>query len=1053
MTTPGPYQPLLALATPDLYRLSPFQVLHLSPRATAREAQRALKRKEMKGQLGLAASTFAGSQSAASATKEDLQAAMDHLAGDPALRLLAEVFWFWPTAKGATDLAIDAWGQGNAEAARTHWQGQAKDASLGPIATHNLAVLDHMGVLDAEAALTSAPRDARPARAAELGVPWARVFSQWRQTIEADGFWGAVTDRIREIDDARLSPDLVRPIRDTLPQALLTINARLAYAAAERGDSATAKRQLELMTKAGLGDPAIQGAMGEVVKPLRARIHTLVDQAKARWGETPQHGNRIVRDLHAQVKPLLAVADALLPGTDFTRTGLHDLVAQTIIDGEAAYSIKTCDWREGCALLALAEGVVVAETVRAKIVDSIRQNKEIIEQGNDWCAPGYWDLPAGTIEALEAARKKYQAGDLDGAIADLVVMDATIGTPLRRAFACAMSIKGIRISNTAHDDYNAESGVIKAILDRIRGLSSHSAAQMLANRPDPHSPSYLNPPCLSCGSRYYTRWVNFTYRDLPLFMCSDCNERDDRETASRKERLRGELRAALECLLLANEIDSRDPGVARNLKVIKELAGQVACRVPGTGEIRQRIAPKSTGPRGVSMPPDLPAAGAPCHFCHQAPGVQGRGIFVRMSGDIRRINLLFGSSSQFSYLDVTVPRCQRCRDAHAHLPRRIKDWDQAADATGVDGKFPEFLAELTTARTACRASDGRAEAARKAIAQITAAQTQALNAAQATLVEAERRARDETAAAAAVAKDLAQAQAKARAVLAEAEAIGTRCDRCHSDQGWTDHLCARCDRPLLQIGWLGRAAVALAAVLAFGATVEGLHLVPEAVAFGGLQLEGLSGWNADEAAAWWPMAAAALSMPVLAFGANRALGRAGEGRRRQIRRRRAEETAGRRQAVIAAAEADIERTSAALAEHEAQEIQARASRDEVVAQARAHLDGVKAAAGSPEARARMAKANEALAAAIAEGQSLANALKAVEARLAAAKAAAIAAYRETHPKPGLPVGVAPEDSYTTYPGISDRQAAGWGIGMVVRIGGVAHDVSRTAAHAQGLVGG
>jgi hypothetical protein len=635
MTAPGPFQPLLDLATPDLYRRNPFRILHLPPRATAGDAKRALKRREMKDKLGLAASTFAGSQSAAPAAEDDLQTAMDRLTGDPVVRLLEEIFWFWPMPGGAAAPAIDAWSQGNAEAARALWQGQAKDAHLGPIAVHNLAVLDHSAALDAEAVLASAT-GAQPAQGKGLGALWSRVtapkpaqgvdgalwtrvFSQWRQVLEAQGFWDAVTDRIRETKDGRLTLDMVRPIRDTLPQALLAINARLAYAAAERGDTAGAKRQSELMAKAGLGEQAVQGAMAEVIKPLRARIHTLVDQAKARWGETPQHGNRIVRDLHAQVKPLLGIADCLLPEIDFARTGLHDLVAQAIIDGETAYSIKTNDWREGCALLGLAEGVAVAETVRAKIAENIQINNKNAESGNDWCSPGYWDLPAATIEALEAARKKYKAGDLDGAIADLVAMDAAIGTPLRRAFACAMSIKGIRISNAAHDDFNAESGVIKDIMDRVRGMSSYSAAMMLANRPDPNSPSYLNPPCPCCGSQYYTRWVNFTYRDLPLFMCSDCSERDDREVAARKERLRGELRTALECLLLAAEIDAQDPGVARNLKVIKELAGDIGCRVPGTSEIRKRIAPRSDGLRGVAMAADLPAPGTPCHFCQQAP--------------------------------------------------------------------------------------------------------------------------------------------------------------------------------------------------------------------------------------------------------------------------------------------------------------------------------------------------------------------------------------------------------------------------------------------------
>jgi hypothetical protein len=424
-----------------------------------------------------------------------------------------------------------------------------------------------------------------------------------------------------------------------------------------------------------------------------------------------------------------------------------------------------------------------------------------------------------------------------------------------------------------------------------------------------------------------------------------------------------------------------------------------------------------------------------------------------MSGDTRTVALLFGSNIQFSYLDVTVPRCFGCREAHADLPRHVKAWTQASEAAGANGRFPEILAELTAAQAAIKASDGRAQAARRAIAQLTAAQTQAMNAAQATLAEAERWASADATAAAAVAQGFAQAQAQARAALAEAEAIGIRCDRCYSDQGWQDHLCTRCDRRLFRLGWLGRGAVALVAALAFWAAVEGLHLIPEAVAFGGLHIEGLSGWNADEAAAWWPIAAGVVPMLALAWGAVDALRRAGEGRRRQIRRRRAEETAARRQAAIAAAEGEIARTTAVLAALEAHEVQAQTARDRAIAEARANLDAVRATATGPEAKARLAKANDTLATAVTEGGSLARTLKAVEERLAAAKAEAIAAYRKEHPRPDLPGGVAPEDSYTTYPGISDRQAAGWAIGMIKDSGGNKHRVVRTSAHVTGLVGG
>jgi len=692
MSAQVPYQPLLDLATPEIYRCNPFRVLGLSPRATGQEADRAAKRKRMESKLGMG-----------TLTEAEIDDAMARLR-NPTARLLDEFFWFWPTDTGtAEDPAIQAWTQDQAETARSHWQTQTQRADLAPLATHNLAILDHLSALDQEQSL-SATAGFESRQGAAINALWQRGLSLWDQVVKDAEFWNHIEARIRDLNDAQLTTGLVRPLRETMPLALSAINARLAYTAAERGDCPGAQRQIRILGASPLDDEVCENALAEVLKPLRARVATAVDQAKARWAATAHQANRHIRDLHTQVQPLLAIADCLLEKNDFGRIGLHDLVAQTILDGETAFSNKTNDWSEGCALLALAESIAVGEPVREKLASNIKINKDNVETGNDWCSPGYWDLSAPTVEALEAARKKAMAGDFDGTITALVVMDATIGKPLRRCLAYALSIKAIRMVNQALDDYNAETGKIKKIMDRLRGMSESEWLRTLSNPPNPYS--YSTPPCLTGCNRSYDSWVSFTYRDLPLFMCSACNEESKRERENKERQLRNEVGAALEYIVLASEIEQPvDRGVARNLKQMRKTAEDSFCPAPDTAGLRRRLMSPGDMLHGTSGEIETPAAGAVCHFCSQTPASESSGITVRLSGPIRETALLLGSRIGFSYIDVVVPRCSDCRNEHRQLPERLAQWNEARDATVADGRFPALLAELTAATplvTACQ---------------------------------------------------------------------------------------------------------------------------------------------------------------------------------------------------------------------------------------------------------------------------------------------------------------------------------------------------------------
>ncbi|MCC5829130.1 MAG: hypothetical protein JJU36_06745 [Phycisphaeraceae bacterium] len=759
---------LLEVATPHIYRRNLFRVLNIPVNATSKDVQRQQTRRKMQEKLGIVSVAQHNGPLTLDPppSEEDIRAAMERL-NSPIDRLLDEVFWFWPTnGDVAGDDALKALEEGNVKRAAEIWMGLAKVAGDGHIATHNLAVLDHMVALDYEAKLTSSGLSKKEQQ--QLEDLWVRGFARWKEVVDGEDFWSVVKTRVRELNDTQLTTGFVRRARGTLPTALLLISAKIAYAAAERSDIATAQRHSKLLRDVNFGDGLADEAIREAIRPIRNRIKTAVDKAKSRWTSKPHQGNRHVRELYEQSKAMLAVVDAILTTEDLTRGGMHDTVAEAMLEGQIAFGNKTNDWQECIQLIELAQKLAHGGTVQSRL----SENKEILktnaESGNDWCAPGYWDQPDAVVAVLESARDLANAGNFDRAIGALVVLDPKIGKPLRRALAYCLSLHSIRVHNEAMSDLNVESGVIKEIMGRLRGGGEAGVMLLLARRPDPNSPAFLNPPCLCCGRTGYTSWVNFTYRDIPLFMCSTCSSRHDREREQMKSKLRGHMSTALEYLLLANEVDPGDAGIVRNLKVLKEAASEINCSTPKTKSLKERLGAQKV--RGTRLTFEEGPQPEICHFCGEATGDKSCHITVPMCGDVRPVRLLFNDGIEYRYADVVVPRCHRCRDEHRELPGRIEAWHEARLAAADYEHFPKEANAVIAAKEAASEAAASVEKCKRSVAE-------------------------------------------AQTAVDRAGAIGGQCDRCNSDSQWVDGLCRQCDRHVYCLGTWQKIGVAAAGIL------------------------------------------------------------------------------------------------------------------------------------------------------------------------------------------------------------------------------------------------
>jgi len=156
---------------------------------------------------------------------------------------------------------------------------------------------------------------------------WKLAYRTWTLVHESEPFWEQVETRIAEIGDPRLKRTAARRIRQTLPLALLSINARLAVQAAERGDAAASNGHRTVMTQSGFQPETLERALRMAVDPLRSRIATLDKEAESDYLEDGEKGLEIAVRLLKQAAPLLSAIDGLFPAGDPVREDVHDTIA------------------------------------------------------------------------------------------------------------------------------------------------------------------------------------------------------------------------------------------------------------------------------------------------------------------------------------------------------------------------------------------------------------------------------------------------------------------------------------------------------------------------------------------------------------------------------------------------------------------------------------------------------------------------------------------------------------------------------------------------------
>jgi hypothetical protein len=324
---------LLDEALPELYRNNAFRVLGLPVRSSEREIRKYLREIELRREFGggdLAVPGRGGNPAPLPLNPPpdaELVAEAQARIARPERRFVDEFFWFW-----SSDVEpLTALMKNDIEAATNFWIKQTESSESRWATVHDMAVMFHAAALDIEwAANHNIPVTEELAQ--QRDKYWKNSIAIWRLAISREEVWEHLAARVEEIDDPRVTPLMAKELRKALSVVLLSVSARLAARASQRGAKAEAQRHNVIMLDFNFDEESVDEARQIVVEPLRRRIYDLCQSLNTEARSAPECADQPIQRVLKQSRPLLIAINDLLPERDARIIDARDAVAVSASD-------------------------------------------------------------------------------------------------------------------------------------------------------------------------------------------------------------------------------------------------------------------------------------------------------------------------------------------------------------------------------------------------------------------------------------------------------------------------------------------------------------------------------------------------------------------------------------------------------------------------------------------------------------------------------------------------------------------------------------------------
>ena len=389
----------MEIATPRLYRENPFRKTGLSVLAGAREVAKRID------QLKLAAELGGGAEHRSYAPIElltvDQVREVAQVLKEPAVRLVYELFWFWPEKypeDSPEDPAIGFLDQGETLRAVDHWEALASDGR--PAALHNLAVYYHQQALEMEGVATAAEQD--------LAQLWLKALRFWDRIRGEEAVWMRLRTRVTGLADARLPMEFVGQLRTTIPEALAKICSALALSHGEQGRGNRGALHAALVIHIHGDNTGARRALENRALPIVRRIDVRVSEAKTRATAEAVNGLAEATALIRANDEDLRLIEILCGRTEEYYREISHSVADTALNCLVAYQRQTGDDRGCLAALFYLLGMEATPEFKLRLADTFRIVRGNALSGERRDVPERRLAPVAEESALSDYEKEYR---------------------------------------------------------------------------------------------------------------------------------------------------------------------------------------------------------------------------------------------------------------------------------------------------------------------------------------------------------------------------------------------------------------------------------------------------------------------------------------------------------------------------------------------------------------------------------------------------------------------------------------------------------------------
>jgi TPR repeat protein len=368
---------LLDACTPHLYIKNAFRISGIAIDALTRDIKRRIDDLKSAAEMGdLKNELIHAFALNPTPSLDQIREAAQRLQ-EPEQRIIDEFFWFWPyeLGKSVIDPALRSLRECDYGSAFKIWSEALSDIHTprSTVAKHNLAVMYHIKALDAEQ--NALKNDLSAEQLFMISKDWRTCFKWWEELADNETLWSLVTDRIRMVDDPRLTTGFARRMRATLSEGFGKINAMLAKDFAERGKFSHATDHIDFMKETRQGKDSICKTLSFITKPHKARVSSAVEKAVSIAKQKPSHAAEEALELLQAISEPLRVIQAILPPEDLELIDLCDTVAEACLTCQITYARESEDWSTSLEILDAASKYAASQETRDRLANN-RSNVE-----------------------------------------------------------------------------------------------------------------------------------------------------------------------------------------------------------------------------------------------------------------------------------------------------------------------------------------------------------------------------------------------------------------------------------------------------------------------------------------------------------------------------------------------------------------------------------------------------------------------------------------------------------------------------------------------------